>query len=43
MHDSEVRPYTPPGAEFVQDLSGMTTTPKPGWPKGKPRGPRKQH
>ncbi len=27
-HESEVRPYTPPGAEFVQDLSGMTTAPK---------------
>jgi hypothetical protein len=28
LHESEVRPYTPPGAEFVQDLSGMTTQPK---------------
>lgn len=27
-HESEIRPYTPPGAEFVQDLSGMTTQPK---------------
>jgi len=39
-HQSVDMPYTPPGAEFVQDLSGMTTAPKPGWPKGKPRGPR---
>ncbi len=43
-HDSEVRPYTPPGAEFVTDLSGMTEAPKQrGWPKGKPRGPRNPH
>jgi hypothetical protein len=27
-HESEVRPYTPPGAEFVTDLSGMTAAPK---------------
>lgn len=27
-HESEVRPFTPPGAEFVQDLSGMTSQPK---------------
>jgi len=37
-HDSEVRPYTPPGAEFVQDLSGMTTAPKR---RGRP--PKAQH
>lgn len=36
-HDSEVRPYTPPGAEFVQDLSGMTT------PKRRGRPPKAQH
>lgn len=27
-HQSVDMPYTPPGAEFVQDLSGMTTAPK---------------
>jgi len=27
-HQSVVQPFTPPGAEFVQDLSGMTTQPK---------------
>jgi hypothetical protein len=27
-HQSVDMPYTPPGAEFVQDLSGMTTPPK---------------
>lgn len=36
-HESEVRPYTPPGAEFVQDLSGMTT------PKRRGRPPKAQH
>lgn len=37
-HESEVRPFTPPGAEFVQDLSGMTTV----QPKRRGRPP-KQH
>ena len=42
-HQSVDQAYTPPGAEFVQDLSGMTTEPKRrGWPKGKLRGPRKE-
>jgi hypothetical protein len=34
-----IEPYTPPGAEFVQDLSGMTTT----QPKRRGRPPKAQH
>ena len=37
-HQSVDQPYTPPGAEFVQDLSGMTTAPKR---RGRP--PKAQH
>ena len=37
-HQSVDMPYTPPGAEFVQDLSGMTTAPKR---RGRP--PKAQH
>lgn len=37
-HQSVDTPYTPPGAEFVQDLSGMTTQPKR---RGRP--PKAQH
>lgn len=37
-HQSVVQPFTPPGAEFVQDLSGMTTAPKR---RGRP--PKAQH
>lgn len=37
-HQSVDMPFTPPGAEFVQDLSGMTTAPKR---RGRP--PKAQH
>jgi hypothetical protein len=37
-HQSVDMPYTPPGAEFVQDLSGMTAAPKR---RGRP--PKAQH
>jgi len=40
-HQSVDMPFTPEPAQFVHDLSTeVQPARKPGWPKGKPRGPR---